>query len=175
MKLIAIAGVLCLSATVSISTLAVCITTAVETTPTADFTVHNNGTVTHQPTGLMWQVCSQGQTWGAGTGCSTGVASTHTWQAALALPVSVNASGFAGYSDWRLPNIKELASITELSCNNPAINESVFPNTPSNFYWSSSPIAYFSSNAWGVHFDNGNGYSVYRDDDRRVRLVRGGQ
>jgi hypothetical protein len=169
-------GALCLSLTVSINTFAACITTAVETTPTADFTGHNNGTVTHQPTGLMWQVCSQGQAWAAGTGCSTGAATTHTWQAALAIPASLNAGGgYATYTDWRLPNIKELASITELRCSSPSINESVFPDTDSSFYWSSSPVANGSSEAWGVYFVDGNGYDDNRGSDRRVRLVRGGQ
>jgi len=38
------------------------------TTPTVDFTVHGDGTVTRNSTGLIWQQCSEGQTWSAG-GC----------------------------------------------------------------------------------------------------------
>jgi len=171
-------GALCLSLTVSINTFAACITTAVETTPAADFTDHNNGTVTHQSTGLMWQVCSQGQTWAAGTGCSTDAETQqqHTWQDALAIPASLNAGGgYATYTDWRLPNIKELASILELRCTNPAINESVFPNTANNFYWSSSTNVSFSGNAWGIFFSYGSGSFDNRSRSHSVRLVRGGQ
>ena len=144
------------------------------TTPTGDFTVHGDGTVTHGKTGLMWKVCSEGQSWSVDS-CS-GSAGTYNWQAALQLPQNLNASGgYAGYTDWRLPNIKELASIVELSCYNPAVNATVFPSTSSNYYWSASPNAGSSSYAWDVSFYSGYGYYRNRNYTDRVRLVRGGQ
>ncbi|VAW44609.1 hypothetical protein MNBD_GAMMA04-2346 [hydrothermal vent metagenome] len=156
-----------------------CNANAVATTPDSDFTEHNDGTVTHKETGLMWKVCSEGQAWSAGT--CTGSSSTYTWDAALQIPETLNASvGYpssSNYTDWRLPNVKELKSITELKCFSPAINETVFPSTASSWYWSSSPDANTGSGgAWGVHFYNGyDDYGNDRISSYRVRLVRSGQ
>lgn len=139
-------------------------------TPTTDFTDHGNGTVTHQATGLMWMKCPLGQ---SGADCSTGSGATYTWKGALE---AAAASGFAGHTDWRVPNVNELRSLVEERCYNPAINAAVFPATPtSSTFWSSSPNAYDSNYAWNVHFGYGysstNGRSYYHP----VRLVRNRQ
>jgi len=139
-------------------------------TPDSRYTLHNDGTVTDSWTGLMWQRCSLGQTWDGST--CTGSASTYTWQEALQ---QGNSNSFAGYSDWRLPNRKELRSIVAYDRYNPAINTTVFPNTPSSSYWSSSPYAGSSYYAWLVYFYGGYDYGYYRYGNCCVRLVRGGQ
>jgi hypothetical protein len=144
------------------------------TTPTADFVLHGDGTVTHTRTGLMWMRCSLGQEL-TSSGCS-GSASRYTWRNALNAAQDVNhTGGFAGHTDWRLPNKNELESIVEQRCWNPAINAAVFPNTPSSWYWSSSPYAGRSGDAWYVAFDNGHVHWGNRDDGSHVRLVRAGQ
>ncbi|MFA7241626.1 MAG: DUF1566 domain-containing protein [Sulfuricellaceae bacterium] len=140
---------------------------AAPTTPTADFTDNGDGTATHNTTGLMWKRCSEGQTWNGGS--CTGTAATYTWAQAVAL-----TSTFVGKSDWRLPTVRELQSIAEMEAFNPAINGTIFPNTPASYFWSASSYAGGSDSAWVVYFDYGNGspnktYSYY------VRLVRGGQ
>lgn len=136
-------------------------------TPSSDFTLDNNGTVTSKTTGLMWMRCSMGQTW-QGESC-TGVASDFTWQQAL----TQNGTEYAGYNDWRVPNKNELASIVEQRCNNPSINGAIFPNTPDSRFRSSSPIVGSSDHAWDVDF-GGYGYvtSYYKNDYGHVRLVR---
>lgn len=162
-----------LSAT-SVRAAQVCPDRILQTTPTADFTDHGDGTLTHKNTRLMWKKCVEGL---SGVDCATGTASTHSWQGALQL---ADGHSFAGYSDWRLPNIKELASIIEQGCHDPAINLSVFPNDPglsgwSGLYvWSGSPAS-FGPYAWFVRFYDGNVSSSSRSGDYRVRLVRGGQ
>lgn len=135
-------------------------------TPSSDFTIYDNGTVTHNATGLMWMRCSIGQTW-EGEKC-TGEASEFAWRQAL----TQNGTVYAGYSDWRVPNKNELASIIELRCYNPSINEAIFPGTPASRFWSSSPYASYSNFAWDVGFDYGDvGYS-YKSSNSHVRLVR---
>ena len=131
--------------------------------------ISGDNVVTDNKTGLMWKQCTQGRT---GSTCSEGTLTAHTWKGALYL---AKTKDFAGYTDWRVPNIEELRSIAAINCFNPAINETVFPNTPSNSFWSSSPIANFSGYAWFIYFDYGNGFLGSRDDSRRVRLVRSGQ
>jgi len=80
----------------------------------------------------------------------------------------------AGYSDWRLPNFKELQSIIERQCLDPAINLAVFPNTPSWKFWSASPSS--GGGAWNVAFNYGFAGNYDRTSHYVfVRLVRSGQ
>ena len=140
------------------------------TTPTNRFTINNDGTVSDTKTGLTWKKCSEGQ---SGVDCRMGAAATYTWQGALQQAQSVNNNGgFAGYKNWRLPNMKELDSIVEKQCIDPSINLVVFPESQSSLYWSSSPYAVSSSGAWPVYFNVG--YSYYRNKNYNyfVRLVR---
>jgi len=118
----------------------------------------------------MWMRCALGQNWNGAT--CTGSGQNYTWQAALQ---AAEGSSFAGYSDWRLPDIKELSSIVEQACISPAINATVFPVTPSTWFWSASPSAGHVNHAWNVFFNNGHDNILNRTPNFRVRLVRGGQ
>ena len=137
-------------------------------TPTSDFTDNGDGTVTHQKTGLTWMRCSLGQTW-TGTTCS-GTAQTYTYATA-----KKQTANFAGYSDWRLPNIAELQTIVERDNYYPAINTELFPNTHNYWFWSSSPDVGVTDNAWSVYFKYGSVSSYNRSDAFPVRLVRASQ
>lgn len=151
----------------SVSAEQVCPDGVLKTTATADFIDHGDGTLTHKYTGLMWKKCVEGLN---GVDCATGTASMYSWQEALQL---ADGHSFAGYSDWRMPNIKELTSIVERSCYDPAINLTVFSNDPDSHVWSGSPAA-FGDSAWFVRFYDGNVSSSSRGRNYRVRLVRGG-
>jgi hypothetical protein len=101
---------------------------------------------------------------------------------------AVNTKGLCGKKDWRMPTKDELMKLvvcsdgnfeTDGSCTNrssvakPTINSTYFPNTVSRWYWSSSPSAYISSNAWYVYFGNGNSSDGGKNyDGGFVRLVR---
>lgn len=116
---------------------------------------------------------SEGQDWN-GSACVE-TASGFTWAEALQRAESTR---FAGHSDWRLPNVKELQSLVEeCRSSGPWVHINVFPDTPSSWFCSSSPFAANPANAWGVHFSPG-GHS-YNYDSRsynyHVRLARGGQ
>ncbi|MGE8644042.1 DUF1566 domain-containing protein [Acinetobacter vivianii] len=122
-------------------------------------------------TKLIWQRCSIGQTWD-GQSC-TGTPSKLTWDQAL---IKANALK----NGYRLPNIKELQSLVEESCHEPAINKTIFPNTSSSraiaAYWTSSPIP-DGNNVWVVDFNNGSTYfpdktGTYANPVRAVRSLK---
>ena len=139
------------------------------TTPAGRFLVHGNGTVTDTATGLTWAQCAEGL---SGSACTVGEAANFTWEEAL---IRARDSVLAGYTDWRLPNLKELFSMVEERCVDPAINLAVFPNTPASYFWSASPSADSSNFTWIVGFMNGGADYRSRYNYSQVRLVRSGQ
>ena len=144
----------------------------VEETPSTDFTVNGDGTVTHLKTGRMWTKCAEGL---SGAACATGTATLMNWGAALGSAVAANTTNFAGHNDWRLPDIKELVSIIETCGSNRAINTTMFPNTPGPNFWSSSTYAQYSPSAWAVNFTLGSSLGTGKASSYYARLVRGGQ
>lgn len=114
-------------------------------------TVNGDVIVTDTETGLIWQ-----KTYVSGK----------TWQQALSYCESLT---YAGYSDWRLPNKNELASLINYEKYSPA---SDFPDMPSNYFWSSSTNAGNTSNAWFVGFGYGHVSNDYMPSSSYVRCVR---
>jgi len=122
------------------------------------FTDNGNGTVTDNKTGLVWQQGDPG---------------TRTWGSALSY-----CEGFdlGNKTDWRLPNVKELESITDDTKYNPAIDTNYFPNAHASGYWSSTTSAGYPPNTWYVDFDDGAVYGYgSKGGNFYVRCVRGGQ
>lgn len=151
--------------------------------PDSLYSLHGDGTVTDVRTGLMWKQCAEGQTWGNG-GCY-GSATSVPWGPNPAYPQYkefsalglAKASNFAGYKDWRLPNIKELRSLVEECQATPAINQNIFPNTPGySYFWSSTPHNSVGDSAWYVWFNDGSsGANPRWGVGFSVRLVRDAQ
>lgn len=122
-----------------------------------DFTDNGDGTVSDGNTGLMWQQAEGG---------------SMDWEDAITYCEDLS---LAGYTDWRLPNIKELESITEDSLYDPAIDTNYFPDAHASYYWSSTPYASNSSYAWYVYFYDGSVRYYGKSYNPYVRCVRGGQ
>ncbi|MDP3084930.1 MAG: DUF1566 domain-containing protein [Rubrivivax sp.] len=87
---------------------------------------------------------------------------------------SVNSAGLCGFNDWRLPTARELQDLVDygVAFPGPTIERSWFPNTRSDAYWSSSPVAGYPGDAWNVNFFNSSVVDHSRGNAGRVRLVR---
>ena len=86
-----------------------------------------------------------------------------TWEDAKAYAASLG-------DGWRLPTVKELLSLVDYDRRCPAC--SVFPDCPSEWYWSSSAYVGNTAFAWGVNFSNGDTTSSDVSNTDRVRCVR---
>lgn len=122
-----------------------------------DFVDNGDGTVLDNKTGLMWQKMADNN--------------PRTWENAISYCEGLE---LADHTDWRLPNIKELESITDDNRYNPAIDTTYFPETKSSDYWASTTYAYQPAYACYVSF-----YQGYVDYDNKsystyARCVRGG-
>lgn len=159
-----------------------CRTDIIPSTPTNQFIDNGNGTVTDTGTGLMWKRCAENQVWD-GSNCKDILYPKPNeippiyldWMSAIEWAQSVNSGTGGrnlGYTDWRVPNIKELNSIVEDQCYGPSINSNVFPNSPWGF-WSASPDG--GTSAWRVNFYYGDAETKSKNDGyTNVRLVRNG-
>ena len=132
----------------------------------AAFVDNGNGTVSDTRSGLMWQ---QDTARDAG-----GNYDAMTWKEALAHCANLELP-LGGYTDWRLPTIKELRSLVDYSQYSPSINRNAFPDTVSSYYWSSTTYANGTSYAWYVYFNGGYGGTYGKSNGSYVRAVRGGQ
>jgi len=177
MKFIVNHALLILSlASLQVSAAATCNASISESTPTTQFTINTDGTVTDNKTGLMWMRCNLGDSWD-GSACDNS-AVQFDWENALITAEAYNsgADGYGSYSDWRLPNIKELASIAEDACYDPAINETLFLGTRTDFgYWSASSNYNSFNQAITIKFSDGIDFSISKGQPSYyVRLVRSG-
>ena len=162
--------ILCIGLQFSVNAAHQCNSNITETSPDNQFIDNNDGTVTDSSTGLMWMRCALGESW-TGTTC-TGTTATYNWQDALN---QAESTDFASHADWRLPNIKELQSILELSCYDPAINVSIFPETANSNpqYWSSTLYSKENNHgAWALSHTSGSISTEVKSNSKLVRLVR---
>tara|TARA_R100000027_G_C2248410_1_gene93784 strand:- start:60 stop:761 length:702 start_codon:yes stop_codon:yes gene_type:complete len=126
-----------------------------------EFTDNGNRTITDASTGLMWTQDDSGE--------------AMSWEEALAWAVEANANNYLGYSDWRLPNVKELQILvdysrspdtTESAAIDPVFNVTAITNEAEQVdypaYWSSTTHRNWTqeegSHASYVNFGRAMGY-----------------
>jgi len=104
-----------------------------------------------------------------GTGAGEAATDTEAFIKAL------NSANFGGFSDWRLPTVKELRTIVDYGRYKPSINTDYFLNTFPR-YWSSTTYVGDTRIAWTLDFDYGNDLFFYSKlGPNFVRAVRGRQ
>lgn len=92
----------------------------------ADYVMSSQGWVLQKSTGLIWQPCLHGMTY-EDDSCS-GTPTEANWIGALQ---AAQSNTDLQSSEWRIPNVKELASLLEFSCQS-RINEAAFAGQPMN-------------------------------------------
>ena len=77
-----------------------------------------------------------------------------TWQEALEFIAKMNRETAFGFSDWRMPNRRELRSLMSQQTRKPALPEGhPFQNVFSGWYWTSTTAAINTAYAWYVHME----------------------
>ena len=135
--------------------------------PTQRFTDKGNGTVTDKLTGLIWMKNANAfgqRTWNQAMNDANGLASGSA---------GLTDSSKAG--DWRLPNLRELQSLVDYGSRTPALPaDHPFTGVVMSHYWSSTAKFGNTFWAWGVYFDDGHVWDLFKDDNNYVLCVRGG-
>lgn len=152
-----------------------CKTNILETTNPAHFLDNKNGTITDLRFGLVWSVCTFGQTYNVSDHTCKGDAKVaNDWASAMATQDEINGQKFADHSDWRLPSIKELQSIVERQCRQPSIKLSIFKGTINGRYWSNTPDDLVNPELKGriVDFSDGVEFARPTTTTSYVRHVR---
>lgn len=105
-------------------------------TPAGRYTA-SSGTVLDTKTKLVWQ--------------EPRAASSMTWAAAKTYCPGLGTT--LGGSGWRLPTIKELQTLVDVSvATGPAIDPIYFPNAGLGSFWSSTPSTADTTAAWVLSF-----------------------
>jgi len=128
------------------------------------FTDNGDGTITDNNTGLMWEKKSL-------DGSDHDVNKAFLWSDPNAATIwdwldALNATSFAGYNDWRIPNVKELHSIVDYEAStsptvDPAFNNNVVAGcdvftcsvTAGSVHWTSTTVAAHHDQAILVDFE----------------------
>ncbi len=120
------------------------------------FLDNQNGTILDNNTQLIWQ--------------KSPFTDTLTWENALKYADSLTLGGF---TDWRLPNIKELQSITDISRSNPSLNINYFSVSNAKKYWSSTTLPNQTSKAWYLNTQFGITTYDLKTNKNSLICVRG--
>ena len=161
------------------------------------YTDNGDGTITDNNTGLMWEKKDD-------SGGIHDVNPTYTW-GMYSAPHTMNgtmvtaflaalnsAEGFAGHTDWRIPNLRELQSIVDYQIPYPGptlgapfhhaatcggcveVTATTCSCTAPAYYWASTTFRGDPNYAWSVNFELGLVTPANKSLALSVRAVRGG-
>lgn len=142
---------------------------------------------------LIWMRCAVGQTFNGKT-CE-GTANSYSWFDAKKL---AKTHTYQKQTGWRLPTIQELHGLVVCSegftettkipisfskrkevrdlcaegSETPTLNNSVFPNNPSDLYWSGTADPLQNGYAWYTYFEGGHSGLYNMQVKNYVRLVK---
>lgn len=120
-------------------------------------TIDGDQVVIDQATGLMWQ--------------QSGSSEQRTWNQAKEYIQQLNQQEFAGFSNWRLPTVEELASLLEFRKKNGNYYIDPAFDATQGFCWTGDMVVTTNA-AWAVAFHSGHVYYDALDRTNYVRAVR---
>lgn len=126
--------------------------------PDARFVDNGDGTVTDILTGLMWLQDADAVT-------------ARSWASAVS---AAAAAGAGDHHDWRLPNIRELESLLDMSQDDPCLPSGhEFTDMGSgDIYWTSTTYAGATGSAWCIDLTDGSILTADKSVSRAVLPVR---
>lgn len=144
-----------------------------------EYVDNGDGTITDLATGLMWEKQSD-------NGDIHDKDNGYTWNNAFATKIAtLNATSFAGHTDWRLPTIYELETLKDFQAATSPIVPAEFNSgciagcsnttcscTDPVTYWTSTTYALYPSSAWTVRFGPVNANADPKGGAAAVRAVR---
>lgn len=147
---------------------------------------NGDGTIRDKRTALMWEKLSN-------DGSIHEKGNTYTWAQAFGKIDDLNSQPcFAGFCDWRLPNVFELETLRDMGTHYPAVAAPFNTNcgahsvgnsgctvmtcscTYPNYYWTSTTVSAHPEQAWFVDFNDGIDFAGSKTGEAFVRAVRGG-
>lgn len=149
--------------------------------PDPRFTINGDGTTTDNLTGLMWTtdlnlMLTSYPTFDADQTAGNGGV---YWENALAFVDQLNTDNYAGYNDWRLPNILELSSLQQYEKTFGQQFSTGFANYVTQCHWSSTTAMTSASRAYLMNVPYGTETGTWEKtgttgSERYVWPVRGG-
>ena len=146
---------------------------------------NGDGTIRDKRAALTWEKLSD-------DGSIHDKDNAYTWAQAFAKIDALNAAQFAGFADWRLPNLFELGTLVDLGAAYPAVPAQFATNCGANssgnagctvltcsctlfgYAWSSSTYVDNPQFRWSVYFGDGSHTATTPSSTFSVRAVRGG-
>ena len=147
----------------------VCFSNITTTKELSNYQLNTDGTVLDKSTKLLWSRCLVGQSWDSASKSCSGTPQQLDWSEAL---LEGKRSTLAGYSTWRLPNAKEVLTLIERSCVDPAINLTAFPASNSENIWTGTTTVNEPERAWAIAMYSGKNNTKDKNTRLYVRLVR---
>ncbi|MBI9077066.1 MAG: DUF1566 domain-containing protein [Desulfatibacillum sp.] len=126
--------------------------------PSPRFLDHGDGTVTDLMTHLMWT--------------KNASVESASWEIALSNMETRNGTAYLGHSDWRLPNVEEMASLLDYSNKDPVLPaDHPFTNVVRE-YWTST--AYSETDCFQLYLRWGYSQKKNKGNSYAIWPVRGG-
>jgi hypothetical protein len=141
-----------------------------------------NGTISDSSTGLLWETLDDNNA--GGISIIHDRDTVYTWSGAFQKISDLNSIAYGGYTDWRLPNVREMDSITAWPNHFLGVEEIFKTNcspgctvdecscTGFNSYWTSTTTFFDGDNtAWIIKADTSRVFRV-KTETAGVRAVR---